>query len=252
MLTFKNVFNTIIFYSALAGLSVPGLPDSSELLQKVLKRYSQVSTIPLLIFFVLEVYLVIFQWDSVLDTSMSANIICVYFYSVFITVYLLLYSKKFSIFLEKLDTVGFMLYNCELCKKELYLEQQKELMKKANLYTKSYCIFIVSATIFFCIMVYMQYLGLFGSVEDGSLPYQLPFKTTSFYAYSGSLLCEALVDILSILKRISCESFIAFLFLYLNFYYKQLGLILETVFSEHTGEESHLRNWIKLQHHIQR
>lgn len=101
----------------------------------------------------------------------------------------------------------------------------------------------------------MKYLGLFGYQDTISLPFQLPVDVTNFFTYTFSLFLMVVRLVIAFAKRMVCECFIVTLFLYVNFYFKQLNLILENILNktyELPEDKKILNIWVKIHQEVQR
>lgn len=256
MLKFRNVFKRIIFYCTLSGLCVPGLlEDSTETMRTLLRIYSQFSVLPMLVLNILLAYLVMYQWKSITDLTMTVNVLYFHIYGAFITEYFYFSRTKFLSFFEKLNAAGLMFYNNPLLNKEISLKRQKSFTINLNFYTNLYCISLCFTSGFHCFLMYLKYLGLFGIDEDALLVYQLPYKPTSLLAVTMTTLLQTFAGQLCVLKRSSCECLIAFLILYLDFHFEQLGVVLESILNKtHNthNDRNELRRWIELHKQTQR
>lgn len=58
-LKFHTMFKSVVVASAVSGMCVPGLPNSSKRVQTLLDLYSQLSLIPGVFFVLLMLYLIV-------------------------------------------------------------------------------------------------------------------------------------------------------------------------------------------------
>lgn len=186
---------------------------------------------------------------------MSANVCYIILHPVCISLYFNFNKKKFDKFLSKLDDTACTIYENPLCNRELFLETLHKFVRKANSYTLFYLLFLVSIPECDCILVWLMGLGWFDNDQSFSHPTQFPLEPTEGFGYSISIWFYMLVVAMSLVKRVSFESFIVSLFLYLNFYFNQIGIILKRVFYENLGTpdiELNLKRWIRTHQQIQR
>ena len=253
MLAFHNMFKPIATYSAVSGLCVPGIPGRSAAVQKLLKLYSLLSLTPTVIFGALILYLLVFQWDSVADVTLSINILCAYFYSTCIALYFYFYKHRFDTFLSRLDATASMFYENIGCETESFLKTLNSFVKKANVYSMYYCVIFTFYPTFYLVLIYIKYLFGFHDADMSAL--QLPYQSTGFYTFTLTVAMATSALAYSNSKRCFCDSFFAVNFMYLNFYFKQLGILLEDICNESTrtsGSAKNLKIWIAYHQDIQR
>ena len=81
MFNFHKMFSNSVKCSAVTGLAVPGLPNSSKRVKTQLNVYSLILLTPVFALLSLEFYLLLWKWDSVRDLPLSMVVSIVMWYS---------------------------------------------------------------------------------------------------------------------------------------------------------------------------
>lgn len=237
----------------LGGVYVSVPPDVSIMSQNALKIYSFITLIILTSNIVLELYLVLFQWEFIRDAGFVALIIFIFSNSLCVTVCFYFKRDELDLFLQRFGKAVLYLNETPICNQKTFLKLSDKLINTLNKYTLMYTGFICLAGVINIGGIYINYW--FSINREKVLPIQYPFEPPNSPAYDVILLYQFLSGTVHTLKKCSTESLFAVMFLYLNFCYKHLCGIFENVFDIHEtnlDNVSCLQQWIKLHQHFQR
>lgn len=253
MLKYRIMFKNIFLITAVGGFGIPVSPDVAFMSDRVLKTFAWLTVISHCPNILLMSYLIIFQWETLTNPTVSVFVLLIFVYTFVVTIYFYFTRHEFDQLLKRLDTATLMLYDNPLCRKREFSETLEKLKTKANKFSLYYVIFGVSMSV---ISIVSRYIGYWFRFSDEiELAYQFPFQITSSPLYDLVLFYQAVTGAVCYVKRAATDFFFAVLFIYLHLCHKHICNIFKDILGKHEialGNVKRLQRWIRLHQQYQR